>query len=322
MENLKNVKNYNEFKDSLNEELLWNAIKNLFNTMFGKIDKSLSDAVANFTKKLDNSKTWQESAKYYEEVVNVQSGNIDETLKSVTGPLGVRKFLSDNISVTYIQLQELYNKYQSPDLSPKKVFENTTEKDIFNYDKSDELKKNLLVICNNKVIELNEKAGNPYDKTKLDEYLKANTEIDKIPDAQNYTPDTRGDVNQNPTDNSASDSFKYKGNGLILEAEDANQQQNVPIDKLKESAKQFVNEKLYQYSLKKIKEVKDIKSVGNVDPYDMIAKTSQATKLYGSLSKLLRNIVNLDKNQLIRLRDELSKIKGGKPDDYKNEMPF
>lgn len=322
MENLKNVKNYNEFKDSLNEELLWDAIKNLFSKMFGKIDKSLSDAVANFTKKLDNSKTWQESAKYYEEVVNVQSGNIDESLKSVTGPLGVRKFLSDNISVTYIQLQELYNKYQSPNLSPKKIFENTTEKDIFSYDKSDELKKNLLTICNNKIIELNKLSGNPYEETKLKDYLTKNTTVDEIPDAQNYTPDTRGDVNQNPTDNSASDSFKYKGNGLILEAEDANQQQNVPINKLKESAKQFVNEKLYQYSLKKIKEVKDIKSLGNEDPYDMIAKTSQATKLYGSLSKLLRNIVNLDKNQLIKLRDGLATIKGGKPGDYKNEMPF
>lgn len=322
MENLKNVKNYNEFKDSLNEELLWNAIKNLFNTMFGKIDKSLSDAVANFTKKLDNSKTWQESAKYYEEVVNVQSGNIDETLKSVTGPLGVRKFLSDNISVTYIQLQELYNKYQSPNLSPKKVFENTTEKDIFSYDKSDELKKNLLVICNNKVIELNKKAGNPYDEIKLKDYLTKNTTVDEIPDAQNYIPDTKGDINQNSTDNSTFDSFNYKENGLILEADVANQQQNDPINKLKESAKQFVNEKLYQYSLKKIKEVKDIKSLGNEDPYDMIAKTSQATKLYGSLSKLLRNIVNLDKNQLIKLRDGLATIKGGKPGDYKNEMPF
>lgn len=338
MENLKNIKNYNDFKDSLNEELLWDAIKNLFSKLFGKIDKKLSDSVAEFTKKLDNSKSWDESVKYYEMVVNAQSSNIDKSLNDITGPLGLRKLIADHISVNFIQLQEMFNKYQSPELSPKKIYEGTPEQDIFNYNKSEELKNNLLNICNAKIIELNKSVGNPYDEQKLKTYLDQNGNVDEVPNAQNYKPeeDTRRNVSTNAEDTTTFDSYKY--NKMILEAEQnppaggeapaggapsgGAPAADSPINKLKESVKKFINENLYQVALKKVKEVKSIKSVGNQDPYDAIAKTSKATNLYGSLSKLLRNIVNLDKGELIKLRDNLADIKRANKEDYKREMPL
>ena len=39
MEELKNIRHFQEFKDAVNEELLWDAIKNHFSKIFGNIDK-------------------------------------------------------------------------------------------------------------------------------------------------------------------------------------------------------------------------------------------------------------------------------------------
>jgi len=66
MEELKNIRHYKEFKDALYEEALWGAIKDLFSKIFGKVDKKLSDAVANFTKKLDASRDWNDSVRIFD----------------------------------------------------------------------------------------------------------------------------------------------------------------------------------------------------------------------------------------------------------------
>ena len=122
MEKLINIKNYEDFKDSLNEELLWAAIKNLFSKVFGNIDKKLADSISNFTKRLDGSKSWDESLKIYEEFTKKDLAETTVSLKTVTGPLGLRKVLYDNSCRIFLELQEMSNKYQTPELQGKKIF--------------------------------------------------------------------------------------------------------------------------------------------------------------------------------------------------------
>ena len=196
MEELKNLRNYEEFKEAVNEELLWDAVKNLFSKLFGKMDKRLADAVNNFTKKIDGSKSYQESVKYFEETLAERSKGLDELYKNATAPYALRKLMADGSEALFVTCQIMSNKYQSPALAAKNIFKGTPDEKLFNFDSSEDFKKNITAAMNMKMIELNKKST-AYDEKALTDYLNKNTEIDKV-----EQPTTPTDNNQQtPTDN-------------------------------------------------------------------------------------------------------------------------
>jgi len=351
MEELKNIRHFQEFKDAVNEELLWDAIKNLFSKIFGNIDKKLADAVANFTKKLDKSKSWEESLKFYEEATKLEIKNMNDSMGTVTGPLGLRKIISDNSSINFIQLQELSNKYGSSELSAKKIFAGQPEAEMFNFDKSDQFNNNLLSASNDKLIELN-KITKAYDEKLLTDYLNKNNNLNNVEKPAEQKP--AGEQNpagvQKPVENvNANYVANYVKNDALFEA-DAEQKpveqkpagepvsgnqtkavtttdQNAPpkgnIDALKQSSNTWMTNQLYGFALDKVKKTPKPAKVGNEDAFDTIAKGSKATTLYPNMAKLLRNIVNItDKSKLLKVRDAAALAAGKTPDEFKNEMPL
>ena len=199
MEDLKNIRHFDEFKEdainekafidglmlldadqSLNEEALWAAIKGLFSKIFGNIDQKLAAKVDEFAKKLDASKDWNESVRLFEQSSKDRQMLAGEEMNAANGPLAVRKVLYDNASMVYVTLQRMVAKYQSPALSPMKIFEQSKDKQMFSFDKADQFTKNLVVACNAKVLELNKAAGNPYEEVALKTYLESNKEISKV----------------------------------------------------------------------------------------------------------------------------------------------
>jgi hypothetical protein len=328
MEELKNIRNFEEFKDSVNEELLWDAIKGLFSKIFAKIDKKLADAVAQFTRKLDGAKNWQESVKFYEEAVTVEQADMKATLQTVTGPLGIRKVLGDNYSIIFVQLQELSNKYGSAELAAKNVFAGQPEAAIFNFDKSEQFNANLINAVNAKVMELGKGAG--FNEQQLNTYLTQHTKIDEV------QPAASGATNA---------SFIYSKYNKIFEemAPPTNQAAtanppaaiaNPPaatgipqgdLNKLKTDTEGILTNQIYGFTLKKVKEMKPPANVGQADAFDTVAKGAKVTNLYPNLAKLLRNIVNLPedkKAELTQIRDIVAKATGKTPEDLKREMPL
>jgi len=356
MEELKNLRNYQEFKDAVNEELLFDAIKALFSKVFSKISKPLTDAIANFTKYLDKSKTWEESVKFYDEAVRVEQQAMAESLKTATGPLGLRKILADNTSITFVQLQELSNKYGSADLAAKKIFAGQPEAAMFNFDKSDQFNNNLMASTNAKMMELNKADEPAYDETALKTYLdKNNQDINKVEEApkQGTTPQANPPANppakpptnppaetpkqgttpqaNPPTQTSVKSSYtsiftdKLNEAGTTTGTTDLNAPPNGNIESMKVTASKWMADQLYGFTSKKIKEMKAPAKVGQEDAFDTVAKGSKATTLTNNLAKLLRNIVNIPadkKDQLIKVRDVVATAVGKTPEDFRKEMPL
>lgn len=327
MEELKNLKNFNEFKDSLNEELLLGAIKNLFNKLFSKMDKKLATAVQMFTDKIDKSQNWETSVKAFEDSTKIRMNAANEGIQKAAGPLGVRKMLVDSSQSLFLELQVLYNKYQSSNLAAKNIFKGD---EMFNKNSSEEFSKGIFESINAKMIELNKTSQAGYNEEQLKEYLTKNTDINQtenidqqqqqqikaekksylnynkiyedvpIYNAQNLN---QSNSNQANTDNQNNQTNTGNQNNTMLQGN---------INNLKNGSIKWLNENLYGLSLKKIKEIKaPTPATGGSDPFDSIAKNSKATGNSQNLAKLLRNIVNIpDTNTLAKVRDAIADARG------------
>jgi hypothetical protein len=348
MENLKNIRYFEEFKDSVNEELLWNAVKNLLSTLFGKMDKKFSESINNFTKKIDGTKTWEKAVKFMEQADGDVRNKFQEGLKTVTGPLGLRKLLVDTSNTVFTELQVLYNRYGQKDATPRKIFEGTPNAQMFAFDKAKDFEVSLYNSLNAKILGMN-KEGKGYNEQELQTYLTNQKDINAVETAAPTnsgttnnppvnTTNPKGNVNQNPPDNTASDSYFSKFTDKLFEEADppattpassgTKQEGGVPngtIANLTNIATTWVNEQLLGQSLKKLQGLKPPSKVGQEDAFTAIAKNTKVTNNPESVAKLLRNIVNLPpekKNELTQIRDILAKALGKTPEDLKNEMPF
>ena len=314
MEELKNVRNYAEFKDSLNEELLWAAIKNLFSKVFGNMDKKLAASISEFTKRLDGSKSWDESVKIYEEFTKKDQAALAETLKTVYGPLGLRKVLYDNSSRVFLELQELSNKYQTPGLQAKNVFADKPEKDMFNYDTSEAFTAAAVEACNAKILGLNTTVKAYVDEAALKKYLEENKD-EKIvqPAAVASTGTTTGTTESRYFNLNDYD----KINEQVVGTPPAGN-----IEGLKTPATDWLTNGLYAASLEKVKATKPAIATalaGSKDPFTSVATGSKATANKENLAKLLRNIVNIpDTATLAKVRDAVGNAQGKR--DFKNDI--
>jgi len=346
MDDLKNIRHFQEFKDSVNEELLWDAIKNLFSKVFGNIDKKLADKIGEFTKKLDGSKDWNESVRLFEQSTKDRQLLAAESLKTANGPLGVRKVVYDNASMVFLTLQEMSNKYQSPALAAKTIFTGK-EGDMFNHDKSEEFTKNLVNACNAIMLEINN-TSQAYDKAALEKYLKENiADISKVQPAPEQQTNTTGEQQTNttgeqqtnttgeqqtnttnpvePTKQNLSAEYDFKDKLFEDEAAATTPQGGVPqgdVNKLKEGTTNWLTNNLFGYSLTKLKEVKaPAAGAGGADPFDAVAKGAKGTKYPQNLAKLLRNIVNLpDADSLGRVRDAIAGVENKDKEQFKKDI--
>lgn len=362
MDELKNMRNFTEFKDEslnekafikefghLNEEALWATIKNLFSKIFGSINKALADAVANFTQKLDKSKSWEESVKYFNEALTLEAQDMQKSLEGqdITGAWGLRKVVGDNASIIFIQWLEMKNKYGIDTCAPKNVFQGNA---MFQFDKSDDFNKNILNASNAVLFEVNKGIQpNPFDEAALKAYLdKSPEDINKVQTGgtsakPSYMTGAKDKVVPSPTGEGynfngdklfeiAASQPNPSGNAANITPTDTSQKptteqppQKSPIDILKEATAKYINDKFYQYSAQKIKEIKPPAKIGNEDAMLALAKGSKATTLHQNLAKMLRYIINVqDKPTLLKVRDAIASDPNLKKsaNDLKNEIPL
>jgi hypothetical protein len=251
MEELKNIRNFEKFKgdslneklfidelrkmgvDSMNEELLWDAVKNLFKTIFGKMDKKLADNINNFTRKIDGAKSYEEAVKFFLEDVANRVKYAEDIDDKITGPLGLRKVIADLSDAVFISLQVMVNKYQNQNLAPKNIFKgHPQDEKMFSFDKSDDFKKNLLTFVNAKIIALNKSSNPPaYDDAQLNDYLIKNPDIDSqealkqlqgTPTAATAPPAAQSattNVKQNLPSGQPTEKYNYGQTEKLFEAE-------------------------------------------------------------------------------------------------------
>jgi len=324
MEELKNLKNFGEFKDSLNEELLWGAIKNLFNKLFSNMDKKLADQVNNFTKKIDAAKTWDESVRAFEADMASMKTKVETNVNAATGLLGFRKALADLSEALFVELQVLSNKYQVPELTAAKVFAGTPEAEMFNKKNSEEFKTSLVTPLNAKIIELNKTGAAGYDEVALKTYLDAQNNIDATEQATTGggSPVNASHLYQSPNklfeatpvpSTPATPATPAEPATPADPATPAAPATGTPpqgdITKLKAPAIKWITENLSGIALKKVKEVQKPKGNAATDPFDQAALNTKATGNTQNLAKLLRNIVQLPTAaDLAKVRDNLATL--------------
>ena len=310
MDELKNIRNFDEFKDSLNEELLLGALKNLFSKLFAKMDQKLAASVQKFTDRIDKSPNWETSVRALEESARERQVATNESIKNATGPLGLRKALADASEAMFLELQVLSNKYQSANLAAKNIFKGSPDEKMFTADNSEDFKANLPGFLNQKISDLSEGA---YDKNALLTYLNSQTDMDKVETAP---------TNQSGTTNA---SASYNFTNKLYETNTNTTNNGVPqgdINKMKPAATNWVNQQILGDPVKKVKEIKaPAPAAGGGDPFDAIAKNTKATGNSQGLAKLLRNIVNIpDPNTLAKVRDEVGKIQKKDPTKFAQEI--
>jgi hypothetical protein len=390
MKDLKNIRNYDQFKDSLNEELLWDAVKKLFSTLFGKMDKKLADSINNFTRKIDGSKTYEDAVKFFIEEVNVRMQYVNEIDDNITGPLGLRKVIVDLSEAVYLSLQVMVNKYQNLALSPKNFFKGQPDEKMFSFDTSKDFQANVMNFVNAKIIQMNKTAKNgapAYDETALQKYLTENTDVNSAealaqlkggnqqqpatnnnnqPNQTAQQPVTNQQNNQQPANKTIdtkdmtgaqlresliNEEYTLDSYGNPVSTRNTTTPTTPPattppattppttpstdqkpadpkaapqgdIKALEGSVLNWVNTVYNQFVLKKIKEIKPTAaSTGNVDPFDNVAKGSKATKNTQNLAKLLRNIVNVqDDNILGNIRDAVAKAQNKDVNQFKQDI--
>jgi hypothetical protein len=380
MLNLKNIRNYEQFKGSLNEELLWDAVKKLFSTLFGKMDKKLADSINNFTRKIDSSKTYEDAVKFFIEEVNYRMQYVNEIDDNITGPLGLRKVIVDLSEAVYLSLQVMVNKYQNLALAPKNFFKGQPDEKMFSFDTSKDFQANIMNFVNAKIIQMNKTAKNgapAYDETALQTYLTQNTDVNSAealaqlkggnqqqpatnnnqqpPPPANKTIDTKNMTGAQLGESFTNEEYQLDSYGNPVstrnqqqqpnnqnqqqpnnnqQPNNQNQQNQQPNNQNQNAAPQgdikaletgvlnWVNTVYNQYVLKKIKEIKPTAvSTGKVDPFDNVAKGTKATKNTQNLAKLLRNIVNVEDNNILgNIRDAVAKAQKKDPNQFKQDI--
>lgn len=338
MNELKNIKHFQEFKDSVNEELLWDAVKSLLSSLFSKMDKKFSDSINNFTKKIDGTKTWEEAVKFMEQADGDVKNKMTEGLKTVTGPLGLRKLLVDTTNTIFTELMVLFNRYGQKDATPRKIFEGTPNEKMFAFDKAKDFETGLFNFLNTKIIELNKGQNGQfaYDEKALQTYLTNQKDINAV-DPQQPVPagkteqaKTNTEIAGGEAEGATGEKINYRLTDKLNEDEtpqpvDPNAPPKGTIANLTTPATAWVNEELLGVSLKKLQSMKPPSKIGQEDAFTAVAKNTKVSANKESVAKLLRGIVNLPedkKGDLIKMRDILATATGKSPDDLKNEIPL
>jgi hypothetical protein len=176
---------------------------------------------------------------------------------------------------------------------------------MFNKDNSEGFKTTLVASLNAKIIELNKNNQGGYDENALKTYLDDKKNIDEgDPATTASTTPTTPATTATPT--TPTTPFEQASGATTMDG---------PLNQnLKAPAIKWVTENL-NGALKKVKETPKPAGTTGTDPYDQIAKTSKATGNTDSLSKLLRNIVQLPTaGDLAKVRDYLAGVDGNTKD--------
>jgi len=326
---LKNLRNYKNFKNDflieksygnnefiLNEELLWDAVKSLFGRLFAKMDKTLADAVNNFTKKIDSSKSWQDSVKSFEESVNISMKRMDELFAASTGPLGIRKAIADSMESVFVSLQVMANKYQYTQINPTNLFNGTPVDKMFDANSAEDFRKNIFNIVNEVLININKTTKSYTDEAAFQKYLTDSTDINVIEQA--------APAGSPVTGSTTGISVTGSTTGTTTSGDTSSAAPTGNIATFKEAINKWSDANVYQVCLKKMKEAKPPianKGGGSSDPFDEISKNSKATGNTQNLAKLLRNIVNItDNTMLAKVRDSIATIQNKDVNKFKEEI--
>jgi len=229
---MKNIKSYNEYTE-LNEGL-FDALKNVFK-FFKGVNQKLQTSMGNFTKKLQNSKDWNNTLSILNsDVIEPNTKYFEDSLKNASNISQIRKINYEVHSATFTELNAIYVQWdkantESP-LLPVNIFKGTpfatmyTSPDPKKMLTTEEFVKNLPAAVNAMVKGWVTKSG--YPMTEFDQSLKeyTNFTLDPPSGSTTTTPPT-----QNPNANASYimsfDKFSKLNEADVTPTTNTNQQQ-------------------------------------------------------------------------------------------------
>lgn len=331
---MKNLQNFEEFRNEqeLNEGI-FSALQSIWK-FFKGVSKTLQTNIGNYTKKLDNSKTWQDTLTNINSmVIQPNIKYFEENMKTATNISQIRKINYEVHISTFTELNATYKKWdggnpKSP-LTPSAIFVGTPFANMYNFIDTQKFTQNLTNAINGLISTFAKSSGYPMDDVtkSINSYkdLTQNPPDDKGTTTPEQKPEQNQQQNQQQQNNAIRGNstenriLKFSNFTKLYEADQqpTNQQPTTPeqpIDKLKtENINNFKNN-FYGTMQKKLKAFKP--AVGNTgtDPdkeIDAIAKTMTGSgKNIDSKKNLLKTIKNpkLTADQLGKVRDAVSKV--------------
>ena len=205
---MKNIKSYNEYTE-LNEGL-FAALQNVFK-FFKGVSKTLQTSMGNFTKKLQNSKDWNNTLSILNsDVIEPNTKYFEDSLKNASNISQIRKINYEVHSTTFTELNAIYVQWdkentESP-LLPVNIFKGTpfatmyTSPDPKKMLTTEEFVKNLPATVNAMVKGWITKSG--YPMTEFEQSLKEYTNFTLDPPSGSTTTNTnQQNTNTTPEQN-------------------------------------------------------------------------------------------------------------------------
>ena len=191
MNNIKTFENFrNEKLDQKLNEGLFDALKNVWK-FFKGVNKTLQTSIGNYTKKLENSKTWQDTlTNITNMVIQPNTKYFDDNMKNATTISEIRKINYEVHLSTFTELNATYKKWdgtnpKSP-LSPSAIFVGTPFATMYNFTDTQKFTQNLTNAINGLVTTYAKKVGYPMeDVTKSINDFK---DLTQEPPKENQTP--------------------------------------------------------------------------------------------------------------------------------------
>ena len=337
---MKNIKSFNEYTE-LNEGL-FAALQNVFK-FFKGVSKTLQTSMGNFTKKLQNSKDWNNTLSILNsDVIEPNTKYFEDSLKNASNISQIRKINYEVHSTTFTELNAIYVQWdkantESP-LLPVNIFKGTpfatmyTSPDPKKMLTTEEFVKNLPAAVNAMVKGWVTKSG--YPMTEFEQSLKEYTDFTSDPPSGSTTTTTntnqqntntnQQNTNTNPTTPNANASYimSFDKFNKLNEADATppvtNTNQNNELTKLKTENTNSIKNNYYGTIQNKLKAFKPTQQPGAsgttaVDDKSTQTITSKMTASgpnVKSKDNLLNTIFN-DKttvDQLNKTRDAIAPI--------------
>jgi len=220
---MEKLKSFEEFKkEQQMNEGIFDALKSVMK-FFKGVSKTLQTNIGNFTKKLDNSKTWQDTLTNINSmVIQPNIKYFEDGMKSATSVSQIRKINYEVHSTTFTELNATYKKWdgqnQKSPISPSAIFVGTPFANMYNFNDTEKFIKNLPNAINALVTTFAKTTGYPMDDVtkSINEYkdLTQNPPEQKTetPPDQNKQGTGTGTENKQGTENNPTDTTNNSTN--------------------------------------------------------------------------------------------------------------
>ena len=196
---MQNIKNFEEFT---NEGKFMDALKGIFN-FFKGASKKFQDSMNQFTKKIEATKTWDQTYKETQVEMNKLNGLLNDEINNCQDVTHIRKSLYDYHRNLFTSLMVTSNKLTNQgvdgkQLLPVNFFKGTTFADMYNSQKTEDfVAKKLQGSIDGLVRDMGAKSG--YSKDDIEKSIKEVPDLSQVKEEQttDQTKQTTDQTKQN-----------------------------------------------------------------------------------------------------------------------------